>query len=209
MTLPQTLIVDSFIELGKNIFQILSNVGKNIWKVLKGEMSLEDAMKDSWSGIKNNFSKAIDGIKDKAAKSFSEIGRNTGKMLDDIGATKFPELEMPINPVVDPKTMIDKYSQIGKTIDDINRDKLKKIQDLEKRLKDKLDKKGADKDKNGTSNAAEAAGKMNVFGNFQAALLEVMGGSNSPQKRTADAAEKQLKVLRKVERNTKDNKLTY
>ena len=50
-----------------------------------------------------------------------------------------------------------------------------------------------------------------TVGAFQAALFDINGNnSNSPQKRTADAAEKQVKILKKVEKNTKNGSaITY
>jgi len=64
------------------------------WNVLTGKMSLKDAMLDSIDGVSEGFSKTFDNIIQKNAKAIGEIGKNTEQVLNKIGTTKMPELEM-------------------------------------------------------------------------------------------------------------------
>lgn len=202
--LVPNIIMDTGIQLSKELFSLFAKVGKNIWKVLSGKMSFKDAMADSVDGVGENFKKAFDKIVDNGIKSFGDLGRNTDEILKKIGTTPMPELKFQ---AADPMEIINKYKDIGNTLDGIWLEKRKKQNALEEAFAKKMDKKNEQSKNKKTSDAGGngLSTKLDAVGSFNAAILEIMGGgSNSPAERTAKATEKQVKVLKKVEKNTKD-----
>lgn len=196
LNLPRA-ILDTFVALGKGIFEILSNVGKNIWNVLSGKMSIGEALSASLDGVTGAFDKTMSEIGAANNKLLTELGSNTDKALKEIGATPFPELEMMVNPFVDPSKMVEQYANIGKTLDQINRDKLKAQQDAEERLRAKLAREEkSDKGDTARSNDATATGK--AVGTFVAASLAQLMGSSTPEKETANNTRKIVKKMDKM-----------
>lgn len=190
LNLPRA-ILDTFVALGKGIFEILSNVGKNIWNVLSGKMSIGEALNASLDGVTGAFDKTMSEIGAANNKLLTELGSNTDKALKEIGATPFPELEMMVNPFVDPSKMVEQYANIGKTLDQINRDKLIKQQKVEDDLRRRLDDKGDD----GKQNSTET---NKAVGTFIAASLAQLMGSSTPEKETAKSAKRIEKKLDKM-----------
>ena len=190
LNLPRA-ILDTFVALGKGIFGILSNVGKNIWNVLSGKMSIGEALNASLDGVTGAFDKTMSEIGAANNKLLTELGSNTDKALKEIGATPFPELEMMVNPFVDPSKMVEQYANIGKTLDQINRDKLIKQQKVEDDLRRRLDDKGDD----GKQNSTET---NKAVGTFIAASLAQLMGSSMPEKETAKSAKRIEKKLDKM-----------
>ena len=190
LNLPRA-ILDTFVALGKGIFGILSNVGKNIWNVLSGKMSIGEALNASLDGVTGAFDKTMSEIGAANNKLLTELGSNTDKALKEIGATPFPELEMMVNPFVDPSKMVEQYANIGKTLDQINRDKLIKQQKVEDDLRRRLDDKGDD----GKQNSTET---NKAVGTFIAASLAQLMGSSTPEKETAKSAKRIEKKLDKM-----------
>ena len=208
-------IYEAFNELAKNIFDLLSKVGKNIWKVLTGKMSVKEAINDSLQRAGDAFNKTLDGITDKGAGLIGNIGKNTERALQQIGATKMPELEMPkFNWIADPGKAIEKYKQVGNTLDEIERERIRKQSEAEANLRQKmieqenqlrkdLEKRQGDKlrqnAKKGSAEKAASAG-FESFGSFSSAALAVIGGSASTQQQIATATSNSAKSLRKIEK---------
>ena len=197
MNLPGESL-DTFFALGKGICEILANVGKNIWNVLSGKMSLKEAVADSLATSSETAKQTLGDVEEANRKLFSELGSNTDKVLREIGATPFPELKMPVNPFVDPANMIEEYSNIGSKLDEINRDKLREQQEAEARYREKLNQKpDADKNDDGQpDNASTATNK--AVGTFIAASLAQLMGSSTPEKETAKSAKNIEKKLDKM-----------
>lgn len=190
-------ILDTFVALGKGIFEILSSVGKNIWNVLSGKMSIGEALSASLDGVTGTFDKTMSEIGAANNKLLTELGSNTDKALKEIGATPFPELEMMVNPFVDPSKMVEQYANIGKTLDQINRDKLKDQQAAEERLRAKLAKE--EKSDNGdTARSSDATATGKAVGTFVAASLAQLMGSSTPEKETANNTRKIVKKMDKM-----------
>lgn len=182
---------------GKGIFDVLVKSFQNAWNVITGKMSITEAVKSNFSAIEDALSQTASQSGEAVNKLLTELGSNTDKALKEIGATPFPELEMMVNPFVDPSKMVEQYANIGKTLDQINRDKLKAQQDAEERLRAKLAREEkSDKGDTARSNDATATGK--AVGTFIAASLAQLMGSSTPEKETAKSAKRIEKKLDKM-----------
>ena len=182
---------------GKGIFDVLVKSFQNAWNVITGKMSITEAVKSNFSAIEDALSRTASQSGEAVNKLLTELGSNTDKALKEIGATPFPELEMMVNPFVDPSKMVEQYANIGKTLDQINRDKLKAQQDAEERLRAKLAREEkSDKGDTARSNDATATGK--AVGTFVAASLAQLMGSSTPEKETAKSAKRIEKKLDKM-----------
>lgn len=182
---------------GKGIFDVLVKSFQNAWNVITGKMSITEAVKSNFSAIEDALSQTASQSGEAVNKLLTELGSNTDKALKEIGATPFPELEMMVNPFVDPSKMVEQYANIGKTLDQINRDKLKAQQDAEERLRAKLAREEkSDKGDTARSNDATATGK--AVGTFVAASLAQLMGSSTPEKETANNTRKIVKKMDKM-----------
>ena len=182
---------------GKGIFDVWVKSFQNTLNVITGKMSITEAIKSNFSAIGDVLSQTASQSGEAVNKLLTELGSNTEKTLKEIGATPFPELEMMVNPFVDPSKMVEQYANIGKTLDQINRDKLKAQQDAEERLRAKLAREEkSDKGDTARSNDATATGK--AVGTFVAASLAQLMGSSTPEKETANNTRKIVKKMDKM-----------
>lgn len=182
---------------GKGIFDVLVKSFQNAWNVITGKMSITEAIKSNFSAIGDVLSQTASQSGEAVNKLLTELGSNTDKALKEIGATPFPELEMMVNPFVDPSKMVEQYANIGKTLDQINRDKLKDQQAAEERLRAKVAKEEK-MDKGDTARANDVTATGKAVGTFIAASLAQLMGSSTPEKETAKSAKRIEKKLDKM-----------
>ena len=184
-----TALPDVFAAIGrdivvimKNVFNGLLNLAKNlgaaIWKAIKGDGL--DGFKATWEKLQQD-----------AIKTLSDSGRFTDAALKKAGVSAFPELQS-----ANYNDMIEKYRNIDKTFNRIDRERMEKQYKLEAEYAAKLEK--SKKPQNKSGGADEAGKKNNVAGSFSSAVLNAMLGAGTPEQETA----KNTKEMVRLQRNT-------
>lgn len=187
-------IVIMFQNTFKMLLKLAASAGKNLWDLLLGRRNFSDAMKEIGKDFDNGLKEMKDPTKYVNASilnGLANFGRNTERVMGEIGATPFPELQGP-----DYGALRDKYKNMGKRFAEIDKETEAKLKENDKRLKKML----SDKVDGGNSmgQAKEAEKRQTPVGSFSVALLAAMTGAQSPAERTAKATEHMERDIKKM-----------
>ena len=168
------------------------NLGKALWKAIRhGDAS---GFSDLWNDLVDDWNKTI-----------GELGDETAKVLHDAGVSAFPDLASP-----DYSGLINKYAHLSDRFAEIDRERQQKEADLEYNLKERLDKKRAQKQNREIKDETDPvkAIKNNVAGSFQAAVLSGVLGAGKPEQETAKNTKKMVELQTETNRKL-DKKQKY
>ena len=175
----------------KNVFNNEVKNMENPMETVWGDFDFRRGTKKFAADTAAATKKASREIAKAGIDGLAGVGRNTERVMGEIGATPFPELQGP-----DYGALRDKYKNMGKRFAEIDKETEAKLKENDKRLKKML----SDKVDGGNSmgQAKEAEKRQTPVGSFSVALLAAMTGAQSPAERTAKAMEHMERDIKKM-----------